>query len=77
MNEEPDKACLEARKKWKELGPLNFIDIEKNSKIPEINANLKFGQSTKYSNFTGQLDADGNLCGVGRCVINNGTIYEG
>lgn len=30
-----------------------------------------------YPNFCGQLDNANNVTGVGRYVINNGTIYEG
>jgi hypothetical protein len=51
--------------------------IEKFSYYPDIDFDLKFGHSKKYANFSGQMDNDNDLHGIGRYIVNGGTIYEG
>ena len=76
LESEPDKAGLEARQKWHEIGPFSLINIVKNAKNPHINFELKFGYDPKYPNFGGQLE-NGQINGIGRYIITNGIIYEG
>lgn len=77
LNAEPEKACLAAKLKWQELGPIKIQDITKLSTIPDIEFNLKYGTSKVFPNYQGQLDNEGNNYGIGRYVMNNGPIYEG
>ena len=53
FDSEPNKACMEARKKWRELGVFRFEEIERFSTDKKINFDAKFGKSVKFSHFTG------------------------
>lgn len=77
FDSEPQKACMEAKKKWRELGVFQFNEIERLSTDKRIDYDAKFGKSVKFSHFCGQLDKNGHVEGIGRYIINNGTIYEG
>ena len=77
LESEPFKAHEGAKKKWKDLGPLKLRSIEKFSYYPDIDFDLKFGHSKKYANFSGQMNVDGDIHGIGRYIVNGGTIYEG
>ena len=68
---------MEARKKWRELGVFQFNSVQLLSTEKEIEFDAKFGKSVKFSHFAGQLDKNGHVAGLGRYVINNGTVYEG
>ena len=74
---EPSKACMEAKKKWRDLGVFRFEEIMRFSNDKNIDYEAKFGKSVKFSHFAGQLDKNGHVAGIGRYIINNGTIYEG
>jgi hypothetical protein len=74
---EPSKACMEAKKKWRDLGVFRFEEIMRFSNDKNIDYEAKFGKSVKFSHFAGQLDKNGHVEGIGRYIINNGTIYEG
>ena len=77
FDSEPQKACMEARKRWNELGVFQFNEIQRLSTDKTIDYDAKFGKSAKFSHFCGQLDKNGHVEGIGRYIINNGTIYEG
>ena len=77
FDSEPQKACMEAKKKWRDLGVFRFEEIQRFSSDKHIEFDAKFGKSVKFSHFAGQLDKNGHVEGIGRYIINNGTIYEG
>lgn len=45
---EPAKACMEARKKWREMGVFQFNEVQ-----TDIDFSLAFGKSVKFSHFAG------------------------
>ena len=55
FDSEPSKACMEAKKKWRELGLFRFEEIERLSTNKVIEFDAKFGKSVKFSHFAGQL----------------------
>ena len=77
LESEPFKAHEGAKKKWQQLGPIKLRSIEKFSYYPDIDFDLKFGHSKKYANFSGQMNLDNDIHGIGRYIVNGGTIYEG
>jgi hypothetical protein len=56
FDSEPSKACMEAKKKWRELGLFRFEEIERLSTNKTIEFDAKFGKSVKFSHFAGQLN---------------------
>ena len=83
IQSEPQKLKPEVKSKWKDLGPLNLMEVlEKTAKSGEKvtqMSDLHFGKPTKNFNFDiqGLIDAKNHsLCGIGRANYVT-MLYEG
>lgn len=63
--------------KWKQLGSINLLEIEKNNPI-NLDAQLHYGElEIKNATYIGQLNSQNKREGIGRHLTKDCHLYEG